>query len=433
MGDMIKKASIVVDLGFGDGGKGSIVDSLSRLDPTIPKTIVRFNGGCQAAHNVITPEGKHHVFSQFGSGSFVKNVRTHLSRFMIIDPFAMVNEARSFQDLTDMNLYSRLTVDRDALVVTPLHKVANRLRELQRGEDKHGSCGLGIGEAVSDSLKGLAVRAKDLRNIKVLREKIRDIHSLKKGLFGKEFVVIDQYIDKLTEEIVDVSRFFPIVSGDYLEKLAEKTNLIFEGAQGVLIDEWYGFHPYTTWSTCTFKNALTLLGEMDYQGEVIKIGVIRSYMVRHGPGPFPSEERELKRILPQEKHNGDHPWQGEFRLGWFDIPLAKYSLEVCGGVDFLALNHLDYYRKLRFICESYNKKIVPKKDLTDLDYQKNLTKELFSILPSIKTVVDQTHYTDFIESSLGYPTGILSYGPTALDKVFREDYQKNRLAGDIRQ
>lgn len=420
---MRKKANIVVDLGFGDAGKGSVVDYLSRLNPTIPKTIIRFNGGCQAAHNVVTPEGKHHVFSQFGSGSFIKNVRTHLSRFMIMDPLAMKNEATAFKNLTGMDLYSRLTVDEDALVVTPFHKMANRSHEIQRGENKHGSCGLGIGEAVSDSLKGLAIRAKDLRNINVLREKLGDIYATKRDLFEKDFVVDNQYLNELVEDLNSSSAPFPIVSGDYLKELASETELIFEGAQGVLIDEWYGFHPYTTWSTCTFSNALTLLDEINYQERVTKIGVIRSYMVRHGPGPFPTENEELKKVLPEENHNGDHPWQGEFRVGWFDVPLVKYAIKVCDGIDFLALNHLDVLRRLDYVCDLHNKDIVPKKELTDLDYQEGLTRKLFSM----KALVVPTgisscwYYVDFIESLLGYPVGIMSYGPTAVDKEFKKE------------
>jgi len=424
MGDMKNKANIVVDLGFGDAGKGSIVDYLSRCDPTTPKTIIRFNGGCQAAHNVVTPERKHHTFSQFGSGSFIRNVRTHLSRFMIIDPFAMLNEANSFKDLTGMNLYSRLTVDEDALVVTPIHKISNRLRELQRGKERHGTCGLGIGEAVSDSLRGLAIRAKDLRDVRTLKKRLVYIYLSKKDLFSSDDYLIDSnYIDELAYDLRDTSKYFSIVGRGYLERIAKETDLIFEGAQGVLIDEWYGFHPHTTWSTCTFKNALTLLKEINYQGEITKTGVIRTYMVRHGLGPFPTESKELKKVLPPGEHNGDHSWQGEFRVGWFDVPLIKYSIKVCDGIDFLALNHLDVVRKLEFICKSYDKKIVPKKRLEDLSYQEKLTKDLFSVRAFVRPIIDQRDHVDFVESLLDCHVGIMSYGPTALDKEQKIDHK----------
>src|SRR5262245_57035715 len=127
-----RKATIVVDLGFGDAGKGSITDFLARDGTTA--AVVRHNGGAQAANNVITPAGTHHTFAQFGSGTFVPGVRTHLSRFMLIDPLALITEAKHLEELGLGNVFARLTVDADAIVVTPFHKAANRLRE--RSEER---------------------------------------------------------------------------------------------------------------------------------------------------------------------------------------------------------------------------------------------------------------------------------------------------------
>jgi len=409
-------ATVVVDLGFGDAGKGSIVDYLSRLNPSIPKTIVRFNGGCQAAHNVVTPSGQHHVFSQFGSGSFLKNVRTHLSRFMLIDPLAMRNEANAFRELTGQDLYSRLTVDREALVVTPLHKAVNRLREKQRGEDRHGSCGLGIGETMSDSLKDLEVRAKHLRD-NSLERRLEDIWLSKKEEFGALFPFTRTNIEDMADALRHYGKYFSLADGAHLGKLSQNSELIFEGAQGVLIDEWYGFHPYTTWSTCTFSNALALLEEIDYQKDIVKMGVIRAYMVRHGPGPLPTESQRLESLLP-EKHNGIHPWQGRFRMGWLDLPLLRYALKACEGVDYLAMTHLDKVQYLTTVCHAYPFELSLKEDLTDLEHQRNLTKRLLAGgWCMVSSPNNKDDYIQFVEEGLQVPVGLVSYGPTAREKT----------------
>ena len=163
-GEFTMHASIVTDLGFGDAGKGTIVDYLTRQSASA--IIVRFNGGAQAAHNVHTTDGKHHTFSQFGSGILTAGTRTFLSHYVLFDPFALQNEAQALSDLGLVNPLSRVIVDGAALTVTPFQKAANRVRESLRGDGRHGSVGMGIGETMADMLAfpELAVYAVDLRD-----------------------------------------------------------------------------------------------------------------------------------------------------------------------------------------------------------------------------------------------------------------------------
>src|SRR5262249_4473107 len=123
-------------------------------------------------------------------------------------------------------------------------------------------------------------------------------------------------------------------------ELAAPGAAVLEGAQGVLLDEWAGFHPHTTWSTCTFERALELLREHAFPGTLSRVGVMRTYAVRPSAGPMPTEDATLAPLLP-ERHNTEGPWQGHVRRGWPDFVLARYALEVCGGADALALTHLD--------------------------------------------------------------------------------------------
>lgn len=134
------------------------------------------------------------------------------------------------------------------------------------------------------------------------------------------------------------------------ELLAGARGIVCEGAQGVLLDESWGFHPHTTWSDCTPRRALALLAGLDV--EVLRVGVLRAYATRHGAGPFPTHEPACDARWP-EPHNGDAGWQGSFRRGPLDALLLRYALEVAGGVDGLALNHLDRVGEALELCEAY--------------------------------------------------------------------------------
>ncbi|MCB0152481.1 MAG: adenylosuccinate synthetase, partial [Caldilineaceae bacterium] len=167
------QAILTVDLGFGDAGKGSIVDFLTR--ETAAHTVVRYTGGAQAGHRVVTdgPGAQEHVFAQFGSGTLA-GAATHLSRFMLVDPLAMEAEAAHLHSL-GIDAFGRTTIDRGARIITPFQRAANRLKELARGAARHGSCGMGIGETAADALAlgERTLRAGDLARPDVLVAKLR--------------------------------------------------------------------------------------------------------------------------------------------------------------------------------------------------------------------------------------------------------------------
>ena len=170
----MQHAFLTVDLGFGDAGKGSIVDFLTHTHAA--HTVVRYNGGAQAAHRVVTAGSspREHVFAQFGSGTLA-GAATHLSRFMLLDPLAMVAEEQHLRALGVTDAFERTTIDERALVITPFQRAANRLKELARGDGRHGSCGMGIGETMVDYLEhGQRVLfASDLRNPDLMRANLR--------------------------------------------------------------------------------------------------------------------------------------------------------------------------------------------------------------------------------------------------------------------
>lgn len=411
---------IVVDLGYGDAGKGSVVDWLcsragagSGAEPV--RAVVRFNGGAQAAHNVVTPDGRHHTFAQFGSGSFTPGVATHLSRFMLVDPLALAAEAAHLAAVGVPDALDRLTVDRDALLTTPYHRAANQARERARGAGRHGSCGVGIGETVHYALSepARAPRVGDCQSPRALARKLA--------------VLRDRLTDELGQlggpPVLDVCDAYLAFAGrvrltgpDYLDRLLHAGPVVFEGAQGVLLDEWHGFHPYTTWSTTTFANAQALLAQAGMTG--IRLGVIRCYMTRHGQGPLVTEDPTLE--LP-ERHNGHNEWQGPFRVGHFDAVALRYAIEVAGGVDALALTHLDAAQRqpLR-LCRGYladGERIdrLPHAPGHDLARQAQITELLLRARPDY---ADQAgSWPDIVAQELGTPVTLTSSGPTRSDKA----------------
>ncbi|NUT91212.1 MAG: adenylosuccinate synthetase [Saccharothrix sp.] len=334
--------AIVVGLGFGDEGKGAVVDALCAAAPVT--AVVRFNGGAQAAHNVVA-DGKHHTFSQYGSGTLA-GVPTHLSRHVLVEPLALATETRELTTLGVPDPLTLLTVHEDALLTTPLHIAANRAREDARGDNRHGSCGKGIGETVWYSLltghapgdtvehqqvlgtPGEAPTVGDCRNPTVLRRKLDALARFYEPLIGTGTQVDD--LIHLYTAFADAVR---IVTDDHLNHLADTGRLVFEGAQGVLLDETHGFHPHTTWSTTTPRNARTLLAGRPAR----VIGVTRTYHTRHGAGPFPTEDNTLPH---QERHNGTGTYQGGWRTGHLDAVLFRHAL-THARPDALAITHRD--------------------------------------------------------------------------------------------
>lgn len=453
-----REALLVVDLGFGDAGKGTVTDYLVRRRGA--HTVVRFNGGAQAGHNVVTPDGRHHTFAQLGAGSFVPGVRTHLARHMVVHPLALLVEARHLAAAGVPDALDRLTASADALAITPAQQSANRLRELARGASAHGTCGVGVGETVADALDdpAAAVRVGDLFDRRALRRKAVALQQRKRAALGgvlralgddpraarerralEDEAVVDAWIDAL----VPLRSRAWVVDDAHLATLLDAPGaVVFEGAQGVLLDEWRGFHPHTTWSTCTFANALALLAAHGYDGRVARLGVLRAYATRHGQGPFPTEDAALAAALP-EAHNDGASWQGAFRVGLPDAVLARYALAAAGGADGLALTHLDRLPALpRWrLCDAYRARhgaldaalfarapgdpsratdvrLGPERDLA---HQEALGRALAEVAPEyVPVALDEgdaeRSFIRAIERALGVPVWLTSSGPGANEK-----------------
>lgn len=474
---MEKEVILVGGLGYGDEGKGSIVDYLVRTKKA--GVVIRFNGGAQAGHNVVTPRGLHHTFAQFGSGTLVPGVETHLSRFMVVNPLGMMREEEYLQSLGIKDAFHRTTIDRDALVTTPFQIAINRLLEIWRGDKKHGSCGIGIGQTVKDYQKygDKVLFVKDLqdpvimgRKLKFLQEQSResayhiisDLQQTKVVEKELEWLEDKSAVDDLVRYFLGFAGLAKIVDGSHLANLLNvNSSVVFEGAQGALLDNDYGFYPHTTKTDTTFTNAYKLLESAGNEGRVTRIGVLRGYATRHGAGPFVTEDDNLAKYL-RDPHNLENKWQGKLRIGWLDILSIRYGILVNDGVDCLALTNLDQLSGLEAIkfCISYEYKgelnvldpyfeweTIGKKRARILAFKKpdinsvrneELAQILFQCKPlefvelrgwqqditkikGLKYLPSQTQeYLKFIESpeGLNVPIKIISVSPTWEGKIF---------------
>lgn len=357
------KIILVAGLAFGDEGKGATVDWLARrTDATL---VVRYNGGSQASHRVVTDDGREHVFSQFGSGSFC-GTRTFLSRYVAVDPLALVAEGWALARTLGQEVPPIIDADRKCLMVTPWHKAANRLRELGRGANRHGSCGMGVGETVRVSIEHpeLAPRLGELRTFdkfQPLREHLRAEVEPWLHLDAEEAHVLNNP-DSCWRFRQRLRPFYAMCGmKNGLEIRPSDRTVIFEGAQGVLLDQDHGLGApdHATWSKTNFDNADVLLDELGIsKDDVYRLGVIRTHLTRHGAGPFPTE---ASIPLPMHEHNSDGPWQGSLRIGWHSAELLHLSASTIGQLDGLAVTHCDYPRvgvTALYMERAYNAPIV---------------------------------------------------------------------------
>lgn len=383
--------------------------------------VVRFNGGAQAGHNVVLADGTHHTFAQFGAGTLVPGVRTHLGPAFVLHPGALAVEARVLAEKGVPDALERLTVDPQALVISPFQQAAGRLREIARGPERHGSCGVGVGEAVADAMAGEALRAGDLGDrVRVLHH-LRDQQERKLAELGHVRGPGAEPEIALLEDAEAPDRVVAWWStlAVPVRPLPGAEVTVFEGAQGALLDQTWGFHPHTTWSDCTPAGALTLAGG------ATRLGVVRAYTTRHGEGPFPTDDPAWARSLP-ERHNRSDGWQGRFRAGPLDLVLLRYAVRVA-PVDGLAVTCVDRLADLDevAVCDAYEMHPDDEDLFTpdgrdvrigapgDLTRQERLGRALRRVRPRLRAVDEAAllHAIDAIA-----PVRVVSRGPAAAHK-----------------
>lgn len=308
---------VVIGAGFGDEGKGKLVDYLATSD----SLVVRHSGGANAGHTVETDTHRH-VFSHFGSGTF-KTARTLLSKYFISNPYGYHKE---FVDLTDFGVY--LSVDPRGLLTTPYDIMINQMIEEQRGDKRHGSCGVGINETIRRSEAGFKLSICDIKKID-FRDRLVEtkIDWVPRRIEELGIVISDKWKARLDNHEIMF---------DYLKKLQTYRfqsdydhllintydDVIFEGSQGLMLDQSHRFFPYVTPVNTGIKNVVSILEETMIS-EIDVIYVFRVYATRHGQGPFYHEQKDMSF---EDKTNIPNEWQKSLRFGYLDLDLISESI-----------------------------------------------------------------------------------------------------------
>jgi adenylosuccinate synthase len=427
----------VIGLAFGDCGKGLFTDYLCRAKAA--HTVVRFNGGAQAGHNVVLPDGRHHTFSQFGAGTFNPGVATVLSAPVVVHPTALLVEETYLQRAGVGDALDRLFIDARCLVTTPYHEAAGRLRERARGAAAHGSCGVGFGETVGHALAypEQALRYADLQHparppdkLEAMRRSLRaSLPGDAQALNPQDAAILDDptygllWLEHAQRLIAKVP---PSSTQKIAAQLARPGSVVMEGAQGMLLDEWHGFHPHTTWSSTGPTAAEAALAAYGISERVTHLGAMRSYLTRHGQGPLPTEDQALAALA--EPHNADSGWQGRFRRGHPDAVLLRYALAAAGRIEGLLVSHLDSLEGAARLHWAHSYDLhgrevhnLPQATGPDLAHQEALCEQLRTARPNYGSmpIANPGAFLRQLEAITNLPVILGSHGPTWRDVAVR--------------
>ncbi len=343
---------VVVGSQWGDEGKGKIVDWLSeRAD-----IVARFQGGHNAGHTLVI-DGKVYKLSLLPSGVVRDGKLAVIGNGVVIDPWALQEEINAVKAQGVEITNERLRIAENATLILPLHQELDALREKAAGKGKIGTTKRGIGPAYEDKVGRRAIRAMDLLNLKALPTKIERLlshhNALRRGL-GEPELTVDEVLQPL-------EKIAPMI-GPYVEPVWQLLDnqrrsgkrILFEGAQGVLLDVDHGTYPFVTSSHTVSAQAASGCGigptAIDYV-----LGITKAYTTRVGMGPFPTElEDEIGQRLGERGHEFGTVTGRQRRCGWFDACLVRQTIKVAGitGIALTKLDVLDGFEELK-ICTGY--------------------------------------------------------------------------------
>lgn len=342
---------VIVGAQWGDEGKGKIVDLLSEE----ADIVARYQGGANAGHTVVLG-GEKLVLHLIPSGILHPHVTCVIGNGVVIDPVALLDEIELLRS-KGIEVSGRLLISHNAHLIMPYHKLLDRVEEDER-EDKIGITGRGIGPAYVDKVNRCGIRIVDLLDRDVFREKLRknieEKNRLLKNIYHREELdeekIISEYLEfdrKIDEYVTDVSIYLN-------DAIKTGKRVLFEGAQGTLLDVDFGTYPYVTSSNPVSGGACIGLGVGPTRIDKV-IGVIKAYTTRVGNGPFPTEIKgELEERIRELGQEYGATTGRPRRCGWFDSVIVKLAVRV-NGIDSFALTKLDVLDPLEEIklCVGY--------------------------------------------------------------------------------
>ncbi len=343
---------VVVGAQWGDEGKGKIVDWLSeRAD-----VVVRFQGGHNAGHTLVIGDNVYKL-SLLPSGVVRPGKLAVIGNGVVIDPWALISEIEKLSKQHVAITAENLRIAENATLILPLHRELDQLREAAAGAGKIGTTGRGIGPAYEDKVGRRAIRVQDLNNLETLGPKVDRIlvhhNALRRGLNQPE-ICKATLIAELTEIAPKILPYMD-VTWDLLNKQHRLgKRILFEGAQGALLDIDHGTYPFVTSSNTVAAQAATGSG-MGPRAVGYVLGIAKAYTTRVGSGPFPTELTDaIGEKIGERGHEFGTVTGRKRRCGWFDSVLVRQVCKVSGidGIALTKLDVLDGFETIR-ICVGY--------------------------------------------------------------------------------
>lgn len=432
-------STVLVGAQWGDEGKGKITDLIARdFD-----YVVRYQGGNNAGHTVIHGDKKL-ALHLMPSGVMYDNVVPVIGNGVVVDPGVLVEEMEMLkrEGISSTNL----KISCDAHVIMPYHKDFDGADEKSLGENKIGTTKRGIGPCYEDKAARKGIRIQDLLDEKIFRLKLETVLAQKNPILEKVYGLPTYTVDQIFDEYVEYARILKpyMTEGAQLlnDALREGKNILFEGAQGTLLDIDHGTYPFVTSSSCCAGGAATGTGVGPTAIDRV-LGIQKAYITRVGSGPFPTEQRYAENGgTPEEAEVGERFCRvgHEFgvttgrkrRCGWFDAVIARYAAEVNGLTD-IALTKLDVLSDFETIkvcvayeCEGISYDYFPMQQSV-LFHAKPIYEELpgwksedisgcttFEELPE-----NAQKYIEYIEKKIGVPVTIIAVGPDRAQTIMR--------------
>ena len=421
----------VVGSQWGDEGKGKIVDWLSEK----ADVVVRFQGGHNAGHTLIV-DNITYKLNLLPSGVVRKNKISIIGNGVVIDPWALLNEIKEIDKLGVKINNENLYIAENATLILPLHKELDEIREDSKNTDKIGTTRKGIGPAYEDKIGRRGIRVMDLANEKNLSRKIDTMlfhhNSIRKGL-GKKTVNKDQLMKKLLKISSEILKYSRPIWKKLEEFKKEKKTILFEGAQGVLLDVDHGTYPFVT-SSNTVAGAALIGSGCGLDAINYILGIVKAYTTRVGEGPFPTElNNEIGKKIGEKGKEFGTVTNRKRRCGWFDAVLVKQSCIISGtkGIALTKIDVLDGFKDV-YICIAY--KLNGKKidyfpsGLQDQFKAKPIYKRMNGWLTSTRGIKkwkklpkNAQKYITFIKNFCGVKISSISTSPKREDTIFLED------------
>ena len=417
----MKQVIVVLGAQWGDEGKGKVVDVLSEQFDVV----TRYQGGHNAGHTVWIGKTKY-ILKLIPSGILRPGVRAVIGNGLVIDPTALLDEIKTLEGL-GVDVKRQLSISNRAHLIFPFHRIVEQVTEGREGRVAIGTTSRGIGPAYEDKTARRGIRIADLLNHKVFcelfRQQVEDKQTVA-AAFGIEDTTNYDEVRQSFEEFGDAIRPLVCDTARLLnESVAAGKRILFEGAQGTMLDIDHGTYPFVTSSNATAGGVSTGSGLPPTKIDGI-IGISKAYITRVGAGPFPSEAHgdEGQRIREAGHEYGTVTGRPR-RCGWFDAPLLRYT-SMINGFDTLVITKLDVLDELEEVrvCTGYRIDGEMVKDMPAVISDLEKVEAVYAVLPGWKTPISDVRrfgdlpaeaqrYLEFLERQTGVEIGAISVGP----------------------